>query len=252
MKKIISTLAMVSSLAVVANADFARIEMGVGAWQQDSKGYIKRTDSDGPLSLNGAYESAEKDATQGYAWALVKHPIPIIPNIRLEYVSVSDEGSVTGVVNAQSIPGSASTKIDMNQYDVIPYYNLLDNTFWITLDAGVDIKFMETKATVDNIGTFSGYEDTETTVLPLVYLRGRVQIPTTGLGVEADAKVITYSDTTLYDARIKVDYTFDITPIIQPGLEVGYRMQKLRVDDGTKTQIDLEYSGVYAGLMLRF
>ena len=55
----------------------------------------------------------------------------------------------------------------------------------------------------------------------------------------------------MYDVRAKVDYTFDITPIIQPAIEVGYRVQQITVDDG-ENQVDLNYAGVYAGLMLRF
>ena len=246
MKKIISTLAMLSTVAVVSNADFTRVEMGVGSWSQSSKGHIQRTDSDGPLSLDGTYTSAEKDASQMYAWALIKHPIPVIPNLRLEYVTLSDEGTTTGSIDGTPVT-SSPTKFDVTQYDVIPYYNLIDNTAWVTLDLGIDIKVLETKANVDSIA----FSEKETVAMPMVYARTRVELPLTGLGAEADAKYITYSGNTMYDARIKVDYTLDITPVVQPGIEVGYRIQKLKVDDGS-TQVDLDYSGVYAGLMLRF
>jgi len=247
MKKIVSTLAMVSSLATMASADFTRVEMGVGSWSQSSKGYIERTDGDGLLNLDGTYTSSEKNAPQIYVWAFIKHPIPIVPNLRLEYVTLSDEGKTTGKVSGITVPVSSLTEFDITQYDVIPYYNILDNTAWITLDLGLDVKVIETKADIDTIN----YDDKDTAVLPLVYLKGRVEIPATNIGIEADAKAITYSSDTMYDARIKVDYTFDITPIIQPGIEVGYRTQKLKVDDGS-TQVDMDYSGVYAGLMLRF
>jgi len=253
MKKILTTLSMAAILATSASADFLRVEAGAGAWQQTPSGYAARTDGDGVLDLNGRYDSLENDSTEMYAWILFKHPLPIIPNLRLEYVTISDEGVTTGSVAGMPIPGAAPTTIDMTQYDIIPYYNLLDNTFWMTVDLGIDIKVIQSDVAVAAVEPyFDGYESTDTTVIPFVYLRGRVQVPTTGLGLEADAKVISDGTNTMYDVRAKVDYTFDITPLVQPGIEVGYRVQQVTIDDGDDAQVDLSYSGVYAGVMLRF
>jgi len=264
MKKLVTTCALGALLATTASADFARVELGGGMWQQTPKGYATRTDGDGALSLNGTYTSSEKEATDTYAWILIKHPLPIIPNLRLEYVTVSDEGKTSGKVGGLpfDIPASAAapTTIDMTQYDVIPYYNILDNTFWITLDLGLDIKVIESDVNVGTTTyttgiistTFPGYSSKDTTAIPLLYARGRVEIPATNIGIEADVKAITDGTNTMYDVRAKVDYTLGFIPVIQPAIEVGYRIQKLKIDDGTDAQVDLDYSGVYAGLMLRF
>ena len=238
------------------SADFIRVEMGGGMWQQTPSGYAARTDGDGALNLNGKYVSDEKESSEIYAWLLIKHPLPIIPNLRLEYVTISDEGQTSGSVNHLPIPGEAPTTIDMTQYDIIPYYNILDNTFWMTIDLGLDIKVIESDTKVasvtEGVVTFPGYSSTDTTVIPLVYARARVEIPATDIGLEADVKAITDGTNTMYDVCAKVDYTLDFVPVVQPALEVGYRIQKIRIDDGSDAQVDLDYSGVYAGLMLRF
>jgi outer membrane protein len=253
MKKIISTLAMGAMLATAASADFARVEMGAGAWMQTPSGYAKSSDGYAGLNLSGDYVSNEVQATDTYAWLLVKHPLPIIPNIRLEYTTVTDEGKTTGNVNGFNITDPAApTTIDIKQFDVIPYYNLLDNTFWLTVDVGLDIKVIQSDTYVAATGPFTGYESSDTSVVPLLYLRTRVEIPATNIGIEADGKAITDGTNTLYDARAKIDYTFDFIPVIQPAIEVGYRVQQIKVDDGSSSQVDLNYSGVYAGLMLRF
>jgi outer membrane protein len=136
----------------------------------------------------------------------------------------------------------------------------LDNTFWLTLDLGLDIKVIDASADVDALPAPNAivptpavpvYSGSETVALPLVYVRGRIQVPGTGLGLESDVKYITYSGSTAYDVRAKVDWTFDITPVIQTGVEVGYRMQKYDLEDGLNVA-DLSYNGVYGGLMLRF
>lgn len=251
MKKILSILACGVVLATTATADITRVEVGAGAWMQDSEGSASYTDG----GANGSYASREEDNTQAYVWALIKHPIPVLPNLRLEYVSIEDSGTATGEFKEFDIGVNPATNMsyDMKQYDIIPYYNILDNTAWITLDLGLDIKVIDISYDVEASGGFTGYSGSDTVALPLLYARARVEIPATDIGVESDVKYITTGDSTVYDARLKVDYTLDFTPIIQPAVEIGYRVQKIDIDEsGFDTIVDLKFSGFYAGLMLRF
>ena len=112
---------------------------------------------------------------------------------------------------------------------------------------------MDIKVNVTDTATGYSYSESEDIPLPMAYLRGRVEIPGTDFGVEGDIKYISYSDSKVYDARIKVDYTLDFVPVVQPALEVGYRTQKIDVDeDDFNVKADVDFSGFYAGLMLRF
>jgi outer membrane protein len=252
MKKIISTLACTAMLATSALADFARVELGVGAWAQTPSGGMTYSDS----GATGTYASEKKVNNNGYAWLLVKHPIPVLPNIRLEHSCVKDTGLVTGTFKNFSATGQAGS-IEIKQYDIVPYYNILDNTFWMTVDLGLDIKVLQTNIKADGVTVDSipntNYDDTISLTLPLAYLRARVQIPGTDIGFELDGKYVTYDGSTIYDARAKVDYTLDFVPVVQPAIEVGYRVQKfdLKTDDD-KTKMNIDFSGVYAGIMLRF
>jgi outer membrane protein len=204
----------------VANADFVRVEAGAGIWVQDPSQTLKN---------NTTNHDTEGEV---YVWALVKHFVPMIPNLRVEHVS-----STSGV-------------LEFSQIDFIPYYNILDNTAWITLDLGFDIKKID--LTMNNsIGTLDP-SSADSFVLPLAYVRTRAQLPLSGLAAEADLKYISYGDNTVYDARIKLDYTFEITPLIQPGIEIGYRVQKIETDELLPVLLDVEFSGIYAGAMIRF
>ena len=87
--------------------------------------------------------------------------------------------------------------------------------------------------------------------MPLGYVRARVQAPATNIGFEADVKYITYDDNTVSDIRVKVDYTLDMIPVIQPAIELGYRIQKFELEE-SGFKIDTESTGVYLGVMLRF
>lgn len=254
MKKLLATLLLSTLIVSSAMADFARVELGGGTWINTPTGTLSYTDG----AATGLYTSQEKDDSNAYAWLLVKHPLPILPNIRLEYTSLKDDGLATGDFNGFNAPVDSIAALEMTQYDVIPYYNILDNTFWMTVDLGLDFKVTEMTysaegVTVPGVGASEAYSDTKAMVIPMVYARARVEIPTTGLALEADGKYVSFEESTIYDARVKVDYTFDITPLIQPGIEIGYRVQKFDISiDGDKSKVDLTFAGLYAGIMLRF
>ena len=255
MKNFLTTLAFGAILTSTLNADFIRTEIGVGGWSQTPSG----TATENIAGSTGSNVFDEKADTSFYAWLLIKHPVPILPNIRLEYVNINADGVAEGSWGGFTAPVDTPSHLKLKEYDAIPYYNILDNTFWLTVDLGLDIKYInydyniEGKPAVGIVPAFEAYQDSSSIVLPLVYARGRVQIPTTGLGLESDIKYITYNGSTVYDFRAKVDYTFDITPVLQPGLEVGYRAQKVKIDDSSvDIKSDVDFTGVYAGVMLRF
>ncbi len=257
MKKILTAFVCGAILTTVVTADLARVEIGGGVWSQSPSGEMSYSDDSG---ASGAYTSDKKDDTSAYVWMLVKHPIPVLPNLRLEYTGVKDSGVVTGKFKDFTAPANASASVELTQYDVIPYYNILDNTFWMTVDLGIDIKILETNYKADGVildSTLSvaNYDDKITLALPLAYLRARVEIPGTDIGLEADGKYVSYDGSTIYDARAKIDYTLSFIPVVQPGIEIGYRVQKfdLKYEDGSDvTKLKLDFSGIYAGLMLRF
>jgi len=250
MKKILSTIAVSAILSASLCADMTKVEIGAGAWAQTPSGTANYNAGAGVTGTNTFDETKD---TSPYAWMLVKHPIPVLPNIRLEYVSIHATGKASGSWGGLAIPITAKSVLDIKEYDIIPYYNLLDNTFWTTVDLGLDIKVVNSDYKVEPNGVFTGYEDTYTAPIPLVYARVRVEIPSTNIGIESDAKYVTTGSSTLYDVRAKVDYTFDISPVVQPALELGYRAQKIKIDESdSDVKTDMDFSGFYAGLMLRF
>lgn len=255
MKKIVSTIVLVSSLlSTVASADFTRVEMGIGAWDVKPSGTVSYNDG---IGGTGEYQSSQNKNTTTYAWLLVKHPIPMVPNLRLEYAKIEDTGSANGTFDNFVTVGATQAKLTMHQYDVIPYYNILDNTFWTTVDLGVDIKVIDASYEAKNVNIngvgLGDYTDSKTIAVPMAYGRLRVEIPATHVGLEADVKYVTYSGSTVYDTRAKIDYTFDISPVVQPAFELGYRVQKFDLSSGDdKTKVNMDFKGFYAGLMLRF
>ena len=254
MKKLLSIAALAALLGTSAQADFLRVEAGAGAFMGDPSGTMSYKDA----ATVDAVDSLGYDSTSmPYVWLNVKHPVPVLPNVRIEYTDVNVDGLSKGTFSweggTDNVPEGAKTTLDLTQYDAILYYNLLDNTFWATLDIGLDIKLIQSSFTVDPTGSYAGYDESKDIALPMAYVRTRVQIPATDIGLEADIKYVGYGDSQVYDARIKADYTLDFVPVVQPALEVGYRTQKYDIDESSQdVKVDIEFSGVYVGAMLRF
>jgi len=270
MKKMLTTLATVATLAsTTLSADFVRVEMGGGVWNQTDSGYFEYQKNNVELfglqttgTVTATDTSVEDTFSNVYLWAYIKHPLPIVPNLRLEYAKLEGngvltaDGSVYGLTSDLVDNGGVPTYMELTQMEAIPYYNLLDNTFWMTLDVGLSVKFIHYEASGGDTTNGVTYDESGDFPLPMLYTRARVQAPLTNFGVEAIVKYISDGgDNTASEFIVKADYTFDFIPVIQPGVEVGYRAMSIESDitDGdTRTIIDYDFSGVFAGMTLRF
>jgi len=253
MKKLLSIAAMTALITTTANADLMRIEGAVGVWQTSPTGTISYKQN----SFDVVDNAKLQDSTNMYAWVYLKHPIPIVPNVRLEYVNPTFDGTVGSIDWDGETYASVDNTLTLTQYDAVLYYNILDNTFWTTIDLGLDIKYIDGDY---SLGASAGGQTAPVNasfdlVMPLAYARGRIEIPVTNIGVEVLARGMSYSDNTVVDAEIKIDHTMDFVPVVQPGIELGYRYQQVKLDAssiGVKANFDTTFSGIYGGIMVRF
>ncbi len=253
MKRLFTIAATTALLATAANADVMRIEGAVGVWQTDPTGTMKY---DGNTEFDLVDDAGLDTSTNTYLWVYLKHPIPILPNIRLEYVNPTFDGKVGSIEWDGNTYASVNNTLALTQYDTVLYYNILDNTFWSTIDLGLDIKYIDGSYKLkESSGTSPAINESFSLAVPLAYGRARVQLPVTNIGIEAIARGMSYSNNTVVDAQIKIDYTMDFIPVVQPGLELGYRYQEVKLDGGSiglDANIDATFSGVYGGIMVRF
>lgn len=214
-------------------ADFVRAEVGGGIWSHSISGTVGEANAH--VDLDDIGIDAAKPL---YLWAYLKHPLPIIPNIRLEYLNLSESSE------------QPKHELSCEQIDLLLYYNLLDNLIWLTWDLGAGVK------QVRNEYTFVGTREQERVLLPLLYTRIRAELPSSGFAIEGELHYSRLDQNKLTDGRVKVDYTFDLIPMVQPAIEVGYRVQHLMLKDGALSAMDVEndwtFSGPYIGAMLRF
>lgn len=168
------------------------------------------------------------DTESGYQiGAYLEHPVPMLPNLRLDYTS-----DITFSGGANSVA--------LNQMDVTPYYEILDNV--VDIDIGITAKVLNgTSKTIIAEESFNA-------VIPMGYLGAAVMLPGLPVSFAGSVKYIGFSGDSFTDARIKA--VWDIAGGLSA--QVGYRYESLKLDDRFDITTDATFKGAFAGLGFTF
>ena len=239
---------------VSVKADTLDLKGGIEAWHAAPSGSLRYQNSNWISAEDGlGYENE----TIPCIWLDLEHTIPFVPNLRLEHTGINYSGRTHGNVawGPWNYSDNALSELQIKEYDTILYYTLLKDTFWTTLDIGIDLKFIDSRYMIqDDYGIEATYNASDSLMIPQGYLRARVDIPQTRIGVESSLQYISNVSSELYDMRIKADYALDFEfSNLQPAIELGYRKQHICIDeDDYDTKIKIDLGGFYWGAMLRF
>ena len=242
MKKIVLATLVATSFGM---ADFIGGEINVGYYNHAPSGSAEYKDG-GSVDVE---DDLKLDTSNDIFFkAYFEHPVPIIPNIKIGYTdfSHSGKGTVTAFTwgNIINITDSVDTKLDLKMYDIALYYELLDN--WINLDVGLNVKFID--GSID-IKTTTEHEHTDFNApIPMLYGKARLDIPATDVSFQAEGNYISYSGNTLYDLELGARYTF----ALGLGVEAGYKIFKLKLDDIDDLTMNADFSGAYGKVVWDF
>ncbi|MFV8571154.1 TIGR04219 family outer membrane beta-barrel protein [Marinobacter sp. SBS5] len=230
--------------APLASADVVGAGASVSYWNSDfsgevvNKGDVVDIDKDLKMSSDG-----NANFTANF-----EHPIPVLPNVRVNYTGISQSGS--GKVGASAfdgiLPGAdVKSDLDIEQLDATFYYEVLDN--WVNLDLGLTARKMDAELIVREQRTNGRVSKTEVdAVLPLGYASVRFDLPFTGVSVGGEGNVISYSGDSLYD--VNVYGQFDVAVL---RLRAGYRQMAIDYEDDDD-RLDVKLSGPFASVGVDF
>ncbi len=248
-------------LTISASAADLSLSAGGGVWRNEGSGELRYKDQP---AVDVDYLDYDKE-NRGYLWAELRHPIPFLPNFRVEYVDLKLSGhSSQGFIwDEAAFAGDAYSETTLTQLDMILFYNVLSLP-WVDFDLGVDVKYMDFEfdaegegRDLDNPGVRAevSMRENETQYIPFIYSKARFNIPATNFGVEGEVKYITYKNTTVLDSSIKADYLLDLKAV-KFGIEAGYRFESVDVDEddfsGLAFDIDVDIKGPFAGIVFKF
>jgi len=229
------------------NANAIDISSGAGIWQQSNLG-------------NSKYKNVGEDKVintrknKSYFWISLNNILPLSPDVKIEYTNISYNGKASGTFKDFSLPATLTSDSNMNmdQYDMILFYNLINMNDKISIDIGIDLKLINVDYTIDplsdNIGllSFNGYKESILSIVPLGYTK--IRFDSKNIGIETNLKYISYANNSISDLSIKVDYNFKMTSV-NFGIEAGYRYQHIKLNNDITS--DIRFSGPYVGLLFK-
>ncbi|MCW8109622.1 TIGR04219 family outer membrane beta-barrel protein [Alteromonas ponticola] len=254
MKKALLTASLATLLSAPVMADtVAGLYVGGQGWQTDTSGSFADTNSLANFNFD--------DETNTAFYVAVEHPLPLIPNLKVNHTSLDSQGKTT-LQSDFTFNGTTylaetgvSTLSDITTTDFILYYELFDNDL-VSFDVGLNGKYVDGMLTVSPIAAeeesavegsreFSG-------VVPMVYSRVQVGLPFTGLAAYAEGSYLSIDDHKLSDFQVAVTYAFIDSLAVDMTVQVGYRRVNIDIEDLDNVYADLEYDGAFAGLEIHF
>ncbi|MDY6978711.1 MAG: TIGR04219 family outer membrane beta-barrel protein [Pseudomonadota bacterium] len=232
-----------------AFADFIGARFGAGMWDHDPSGHIRYQTTDTSNNADLKNDLNLEDDREGYFYALVEHPVPLIPNIKIMQTNLTSNGS--GTINSTFDYGGETftasqpitSELVLDHTDVTLYWQLLDNV--VSFDFGLTAKMVDAEATLTSGGTtvnnsFDG-------IVPMGYL-GVGVTPWPGLEFRVEGSALSIGDSSLTDYTAKVSYTTSYLL----GIEAGVRSLELELDDLDQVYSNMKFDGPFVGVYLDF
>ncbi len=259
----IKKLALVSLIASsMLHADTIGGEFFMGIHNHSPSGYASYTEPYTGLGLGTSADLEDtlhwKSNENLFLKAYIEHPVPMLPNVKLSFTQLSQEGKgpvndfVWGGIEIPSL-GSIENGLDISKYDLTLYYELLDN--WVEADVGITLGYIDGNIEVTALTglgplSFSHTENTDFSLfIPTLYGKARFNIPNTDLSLQFEGDIFSYDTTTFYNYEVSARYTFSIGL----GIEVGYKTLHLDSSDlADGLEVDMDFDGPYAAVLWDF
>lgn len=233
-----------------ATADtIAGVYIGAQGWNTSTSGGFADSSSTANFNFD--------DETNGAAYIAVEHPVPFLPNLKVNYTGLDTAGvtnletSFTFDGNLYTAESDVLTDAEITSTDIILYYELFDNDL-ISFDVGLNGKVIDGTLLVEDQASNTRGMEEFSGVVPMVYSRVQVGLPFTGLAAYAEGSYLSLDDHTLSDYQIALTYSFIESLAVDMTLQLGYRNVEIDIEDLDDIYADMEYDGAFAGLEIHF
>jgi outer membrane protein len=252
MKKTVVSLGLIVLFTSYASKADTLLGLYIGAqgWNMETVGGFSEDGTNNEFNF--------EDKGQSNLYVAFEHPLPLIPNIKLQRTEMDTSGDVILERNFAfggklfAINSATTTDVKLTTTDMILYYELFDNDL-ISFDVGLNAKYLdgELLVTDKNDPTVNGREEFSGPI-PMIYSRLAVGIPMTGFGAFVEGSFLSIDDHTLSDYQAAITYSLIENLAIDATFQLGYRSVSLELEDLDNIYTDLEFKGIYAGLEVHF
>ena len=281
MRKLMLLTGILSACALSQALPLFNVSIEAGGVEQDPSGIVsyKALNSTDYLDLKNDANFSQK--TQPYIGVRITNNLPILPNLKLDYMPMkfSGYGTLNHTVKFGNAiyRGSANANINfnlnakMNRFDILAYYHLPFITAatkdMLKVRLGLNVRVVNfsetftgtaTSITV-NGQTFSGngsYTYTESKSLTVPIPMGHVGVtfsPIKQVSLVGDLNYVSYGSNNYYNynAGLRLSPKGILHSMIVPFIQVGYRYEKLKINQ-SGVHADVKVDGPYALIGVEF
>jgi outer membrane protein len=225
-KRLIALAVLAASASFNTQADIVGVTAGAYVWQQNWEGDVKAGSESIDLNNDLGYD----DESGKSFYVALEHPIPVLPNIRLQStdLDISETNtlkrSFTYDGKGYVATNTVDSTTDLSHTDGTFYYEILDN--WVNLDVGLTVRMFDGEVRIKNQTTGDEGSIDIDAPLPMAYINARFELPLTGLYASGLGNVIAYGDNKVTDMTLALGYELGVV-----GLELGYRNFDVQLED---------------------
>lgn len=241
-KRLIALAILAASASVSSQADIVGATAGAYMWKQSWDGDVKA----GSDSIDMNDDLGYDDETGKSFYVALEHPIPVLPNIRLQStdLDISEKGTLTKPYTfdgkVYTVGEEVQSTTDLSHIDGTFYYEILDN--WVNLDVGLTVRMFDGEVSIKGASGEGAIEIDAP--IPMAYVNARFELPLTGLYASALGNVIAYGDNKVTDMTLALGYELGIL-----GLELGYRNFDVQLEDDNE-EANVTVDGYFLGLVI--
>nr|CAL17939.1 hypothetical protein ABO_2491 [Alcanivorax borkumensis SK2] len=238
--------------ALLTTAPFAHAAPGLTIY---GGGYTWDTELEGHVASGGSDISMQDElgfdeADQNVLYLGVEHSVPLVPNVRLRYIDLSD--SASSIIsrniefNGQTFVANTrvATDFDLEMVDGTLYFSPLNNA--IKVDLGLTVRRMDGDLQLDGPTEETSLSINET--VPMLHGGIRAKLPLSGLYMGGEVNAIAYDGSKMNDYNARIGWRSDYLL----GLELGYSRMNIVLDDVNDLDTDLDIGGPYLAISLSF
>jgi outer membrane protein len=260
MKKLFLAASVAALCSTNVNADVIGLYAGAQVWDNEAAGAFGENGDLATFNFS--------DEQQASYYVAVEHPLPFIPNAKVSQTTLDTSGGATLTSDFdfgdQVFPVNSivDTTVDLSYTDYTLYYELFDNglftfDFGITArDVDADIQVMSQVTSTDDEGNsvtsaLSG-DLSVSEFIPMLYASTIIGLPFTGFNLFAEGNFLSIDDNILYDYQAGISYELVDNIAVDVNLTAGYRSMLLELEDVSDLYTDIEFKGVFAGVVVHF
>ena len=263
--------AFVALFTANAQADTVGLYLGGQVWQSETIGVLGEK--------NALIDFNLKKERQVNYFIAIKHPFPLLPNVRIARTALDTTGSIT-LKQAFNFGGktfavgdTVNTRVNVSYIDYTLYYQLFDNDLF-SFDLGLTARDFNGDVTVagptipvdscikvqpnlcvstdgSNLFTPTGKIKTDE-IVPMLYAATNINLPVKGLGVFAKGGFLSIGNHSLYDYQVGISYNLAYISKLDFELNLGYRAVKMEFEDLNNLYTNLEFKGAFVGVIAHF